>query len=167
MTVEAIEDEIKGEIAPNLSEQICQIIVTELDESHYGGKWFDPSSMPEEHWVNMARYSPSLKKENSLSTNVFRLEGLGGVLEAHTIPFGDINEWQTATLSIAVTVVQFYSTSGPNGLTGAYGVDNIRFQVPDPPPQVTPEPGTQVLIAGSLFVILFNRRRSAVSEPHL
>jgi hypothetical protein len=95
------------------------------------------------------------RANSSLRTNVFTIEALSHTagLESHTIPFGDVNQWQTVTLAEPnIYSLTFSSSSGPNGLTGAFGVDNLRFQTPDapPPPQDTPEPGTLALVAVTL-----------------
>ena len=57
-TIEKIHDELGPDISPPLRDQICEIIVGELDEAHYGGRWFDVTRTPPEHWVNMGTYSP-------------------------------------------------------------------------------------------------------------
>jgi hypothetical protein len=57
-TIEKIHDELGPDIPPPLRDQICEIIVGELDEAHYGGRWFDVTRTPPEHSVNMGTYSP-------------------------------------------------------------------------------------------------------------
>jgi hypothetical protein len=61
-TVEKIHDELGAEIPSTLKDEICQIIVEELDETHYGGKWHPGTKAPPEHWVNMGPYSSVFKK---------------------------------------------------------------------------------------------------------
>jgi hypothetical protein len=46
---------------PALSEikdDIYQKIIEELDEAHYGGRWFEDTALPSDVWVNMGKYSP-------------------------------------------------------------------------------------------------------------
>jgi len=57
-TVEKIHEDLGTEIPTNLKDEICRIIVDELDETHYGGKWYSDTQIPCDDWVNMRAYSP-------------------------------------------------------------------------------------------------------------
>jgi hypothetical protein len=75
-TVQAIHDEIGSVIPPKLKDEVCKIIIDELDERHYGGQWFERTRIPAEHWINMADYSPLFRTEDSvfcLPTPYFRV----------------------------------------------------------------------------------------------
>jgi hypothetical protein len=61
-TIEKIQAEIGPDLPPLLRGQIYEIIVGELDEKHYGGRWFAVTRVPPEHWVNMGAYSPTFRR---------------------------------------------------------------------------------------------------------
>jgi hypothetical protein len=65
-TVKKIHDELGAEIPSNLKDEICQVIVDELDESHYGGKWYSNTQVPSGYWVNMGAYSPAFKRTDKV-----------------------------------------------------------------------------------------------------
>jgi hypothetical protein len=61
-TIEKIHDELGPDIPPPLRDQVYEIIVGELDETHYGGRWFEMTQTPPEHWVNMGIYSAIFRR---------------------------------------------------------------------------------------------------------
>jgi hypothetical protein len=58
LTVRKLQDEIGANLPPALKDDIYRMIVAELDEKHYGGRWFQQTSIPSDDWINMASYSP-------------------------------------------------------------------------------------------------------------
>jgi hypothetical protein len=57
-TVKMVLDNSKGQnISSTLKDELCGIIVDELDEKHSGGRWFDVARIPSANWTNMASYS--------------------------------------------------------------------------------------------------------------
>ncbi len=48
-----------GPVFPrSLREAVYELIVDEMGEKQYGGKWFPAAEVPPEHWVNVGAYSP-------------------------------------------------------------------------------------------------------------
>ncbi|MGB7759899.1 MAG: hypothetical protein WBL61_08725 [Bryobacteraceae bacterium] len=80
-TVKAIHDDIGAELSPKLKGEIHQIIVDELDQAHYGGRWFERARVPSADWTNMGNYSPLFVKENEVfCLPAPYLEVLGSIL---------------------------------------------------------------------------------------
>jgi hypothetical protein len=61
-TMKKIQDEIGTDIPMPLKNEVFEIIVDELDEKHYGGKWFDEGQIRSEHWINLAMLSPVFRR---------------------------------------------------------------------------------------------------------
>jgi hypothetical protein len=57
-TVQKLRDQCGVATISELKEDIYQLIVRELDEAHYGGRWFEDTQLPSGDWVNMGKYSP-------------------------------------------------------------------------------------------------------------
>jgi hypothetical protein len=56
-TVKKVREDIGQTIPSGIKDEIYAIIVTELNEKHLGGKWFQEAQIPSKNWVNMAHYS--------------------------------------------------------------------------------------------------------------
>jgi hypothetical protein len=65
-TVKVIRDEVGAELSPKHKDEMYRIIVDELDEAHYGGRWFEGARAPSEGWVNMGTYSPLFARANEV-----------------------------------------------------------------------------------------------------
>lgn len=65
-TARAIQDDVGAQLPPKRKEEVYQIIVDELDETHYGGRWFEYARIPSDDWVNMGNYSPLFVKGNEV-----------------------------------------------------------------------------------------------------
>jgi hypothetical protein len=63
-------ERICGQFGPDLplqlKEEFYEIIVNELGEKDYGGKWFPTAEVPPEHWVNLGTYSPVFRHQQRL-----------------------------------------------------------------------------------------------------
>lgn len=69
-TMEVIHEQFGSNLPPSLMEAVYENIVNEMDENHYGGKWFPTAEGSPEHWVNLGTYSPVFRREG---TEVFCL----------------------------------------------------------------------------------------------
>lgn len=65
-----IHEQFGSDLPHSLREEIYEIIVTEMDEKHYGGKWFPIAEGSPDHWVNVGAYSPVFRRGD---TEVFYL----------------------------------------------------------------------------------------------
>ena len=68
--METIHEQLGPDLPLSMRESFYEIIVDEMDEKHYGGKWFPTSERPPEHWVNVGAYSLVFRRG---STEVFCL----------------------------------------------------------------------------------------------
>jgi len=68
--METLHEELGSDLPLSLRESFYEIIVSEMDEKHYGGKWFTTAEVPSEHWVNVGAYSPVFRRGD---TEVFCL----------------------------------------------------------------------------------------------
>jgi hypothetical protein len=77
--IERINEHFDSNAPLSVKESVYGIIVEEMGEKQYGGKWFSTSEMPSEHWVNLGAYSPIFRREGTRtlfrrrSTDVFCL----------------------------------------------------------------------------------------------
>jgi hypothetical protein len=58
LTVQKLHDECGASVPSSLKDDIYHMIVEHLDETHYGGMWFEDTQLPSDDWVNMGEYSP-------------------------------------------------------------------------------------------------------------
>jgi hypothetical protein len=65
-----VHEQLGSDLPLALRKEFYEIIVNDMDEKHYGGKWFPTSERPSEHWVNLGAYSPVFRRGN---TEVFCL----------------------------------------------------------------------------------------------
>jgi len=65
-----IHEQFGSDLPHSLREEIYEIIVSDMDEKHYGGKWFPTAQGLPEHWVNVGAYSPMFRRAG---TEVFCL----------------------------------------------------------------------------------------------
>jgi len=61
-TMERIHEQFGSDLPLSLRESVYEIIVNEMDEKHYGGKWFPTTEGQPEHWVNLGAYSPVFRR---------------------------------------------------------------------------------------------------------
>jgi hypothetical protein len=61
-TMEKIRAQFGSDLPLSLRESVYEIIVEEMDEKHYGGKWFPTGEGSHEHWVNLGAYSPVFRR---------------------------------------------------------------------------------------------------------
>lgn len=47
-----------------LRNEVYEMVINEMDERHYGGKWFPASDRPLEHWVDLGVYSAVFRRKN-------------------------------------------------------------------------------------------------------
>jgi hypothetical protein len=61
--IKKIQDVI---LTPEIKTDAYQIILEELDEKHYGGRWFDTEKILPKHWVAMSKYSNIFTNGNAV-----------------------------------------------------------------------------------------------------
>jgi hypothetical protein len=69
-TMETIREQFGSDLPLSVRESVYEIIVEEMGEKQYGGKWFSAGGESAEHWVNLGAYSPVFRDG---STRVFCL----------------------------------------------------------------------------------------------
>ena len=62
LTLDNIHNQFGSDIPLSVRKSVYEIIVEEMDEKHYGGKWFHTAECPPEHWVNLGTYSPVFRR---------------------------------------------------------------------------------------------------------
>jgi hypothetical protein len=76
-TIEKLHREFGAELSLSLRGEVYKIVVSELDEGHYGGKWFPASDRPPEYWADLGTYSAIFRRNGAetfcLPTPYFRL----------------------------------------------------------------------------------------------
>ena len=53
-------------LTPQIKEEVYKIILEELDEKHYGGRWFDIEKIIPKNWVSMRKYSDIFIRGNTV-----------------------------------------------------------------------------------------------------
>lgn len=61
-TLGTIHEQFGSDFPLSLRESVYEIIVAEMGEKQYGGKWFPTVEGPPEHWVNVGAYSPVFRR---------------------------------------------------------------------------------------------------------
>jgi len=67
------------------TDSLCYTIIKELNEKHYGGKWFPAAEKPPEHWINMGGYSLVFRHQRRL--RLFHQ----GIAEVFCLPYPYFN----------------------------------------------------------------------------
>ncbi len=64
-TMEKLHREFGAKLPSSLRNEVYEIVISEMDEGHYGGKWFPASDGPLEHWVNLGVYSAVFRRSGT------------------------------------------------------------------------------------------------------
>jgi len=65
LVMEKIHEGFGSNPPPSVRESVYEIVVEEMGEKQYGGKWFSTVEEPPEHWVNLAPYSPIFRRKGA------------------------------------------------------------------------------------------------------
>ena len=65
-TVKWVRDSEGKTLSSEHRDELCRAIADELDEKHYGGRWFGVDTIPSAHWISMERHSPVFVRENQV-----------------------------------------------------------------------------------------------------
>ena len=100
----------------------CEVIVEELNEKNYGGKWFPATEKPPEHWINMGAYSPVFRRR-ATATGLHQ-----GSAEAFCLPAPYFNLLSKVLENLPRNDVQTAATKPPeSGVTddARHGVSQV------------------------------------------
>jgi hypothetical protein len=65
LTMKTIHEQFGSDVPLSIRDSVYEIIVEEMDEKHYGGKWFSTVGSRAEHWVDLGLYSPIFRRGGS------------------------------------------------------------------------------------------------------
>ena len=67
-TIEKVHHEFGANLPPAMRDEVYKIIASELDEGHYGGKWFSAKDRPHEYWADLGTYSVVFQRRKGAET---------------------------------------------------------------------------------------------------
>lgn len=67
-----IHEDFGSDVPLRVREELYEIMVKEMGEKDYGGKWFPMTEVPVEHWVSLGAYSQIFRRRGRwIRTEVF------------------------------------------------------------------------------------------------
>jgi hypothetical protein len=60
--MKTIHEQVGSDLPLSLREEFYEVIVSEMDEKNYGGKWFPTAEGLPEHWISVGAYSPVFRR---------------------------------------------------------------------------------------------------------